>query len=123
MTRTPHPDETHSSRCVVAVVENLIDSAPLQEAAKRLDVPLVVANLRSAPGAWRRESPRLVVFDLALPGVMTLLADSGLQGIATIGFYPHVDQELRRAALEAGLGRAFPRSAFFSRLPALLAEP
>ena len=122
MTESPL-DAGLSSRRVVAVVENLIDAAPLQEAAKRLDVPLVVADLRSAAEACRRESPRLVVLDLALPGVVTLLRDPRLEGIATIGFYPHVDQELRRAALAAGLGRAFPRSAFFARLASLLANP
>jgi hypothetical protein len=33
-----------------------------------------------------------------------------LAGIATIGFYPHVDQELRRRALAAGFEVVVPRS-------------
>ena len=33
-----------------------------------------------------------------------------LEGVATVGFYPHVDQELRRRALAAGFDVVVPRS-------------
>jgi DNA-binding response OmpR family regulator len=33
-----------------------------------------------------------------------------LEGVATVGFYPHVDQETRRRADEAGFDRVVPRS-------------
>jgi CheY-like chemotaxis protein len=39
-----------------------------------------------------------------------LRAEGGLEGVATIGFYAHVDQETRRRALEAGFDRVIPRS-------------
>jgi DNA-binding response OmpR family regulator len=33
-----------------------------------------------------------------------------LEGVATVGFYPHVDQEIRRRADEAGVDVVVPRS-------------
>ena len=33
-----------------------------------------------------------------------------LEGVATVGFYPHVDQETRRRADEAGVDLVVPRS-------------
>ena len=33
-----------------------------------------------------------------------------LEGVATVGFYPHVDQETRRRADEAGIDVVVPRS-------------
>jgi hypothetical protein len=33
-----------------------------------------------------------------------------LEGVATVGFYPHVDQETRRRADDAGVDVVVPRS-------------
>jgi hypothetical protein len=49
-----------------------------------------------------------------------LRADHATRSIHVIGFYSHVDRELREAALAAGLDQVLPRSAFTVRLPALL---
>ncbi len=110
-------------RCVLAVIDNLFDAAPITEAAQRLGVQIVVTRPEEARQALERVTPRLVVLDLAGADVASLLRHPRLAGIPTIGFYPHVDQSLRESALKAGLGRAFPRSAFFARLPALLGDP
>jgi CheY-like chemotaxis protein len=61
------------------------------------------------------ESDALVV-DLTaegIDGVEVLRALSGggeLEGVATIGFYAHVDQETRKRALDAGFDQVVPRS-------------
>jgi hypothetical protein len=38
-----------------------------------------------------------------------------------VGFYPHVDQETRRAAEAAGVDDVLPRSTFTARLAELIA--
>ena len=43
-----------------------------------------------------------------------------LAGVATIGFYPHVDQELRRRALAAGYDVVVPRSRMAREADAVL---
>ncbi len=44
-----------------------------------------------------------------------------LEGVSTLGFYSHVDQETRRRAVEAGFDRVVPRSRM-AREAAALAE-
>jgi DNA-binding response OmpR family regulator len=43
-----------------------------------------------------------------------------LEGVATIGFYPHVEQEVRRRADEAGVDVVVPRSRMAREAPAVL---
>lgn len=45
-----------------------------------------------------------------------------LTGVATVGFYPHVDRELRRRALEAGYDVVVPRSRMAREAAAVLAS-
>jgi CheY-like chemotaxis protein len=39
-----------------------------------------------------------------------LREDGAIEGVPTIGFYAHVDQDTRRRAIEAGFDRVVPRS-------------
>ena len=67
----------------------------------------------------------MVLLDLEAPAEVLgrlLAKDATPGGIRAVGFYPHVRPDLRDSALKAGLERALPRSAFFERLQALLAE-
>jgi CheY-like chemotaxis protein len=60
--------------------------------------------------------PSVVVVDLTAadldgPGLVQSLSQSGeLQGARTLGFYAHVDAEVRRRAEAAGFDRVVPRS-------------
>ncbi len=45
-----------------------------------------------------------------------------LEGVATLGFYPHVDQETRRRAEEAGFDLVVPRSRMAREPGALVAS-
>lgn len=61
--------------------------------------------------------------DLDGPAVVEALAKSGdLDGVATLGFYAHVDQETRRRADGAGFDRVVPRSRMAREAPALVAS-
>ncbi len=71
-----------------------------------------------AEDAARAEAPRsdLLVVDLTadeFDGAMlveSMKMGRELEGVPTLGFYAHVDQETRRRAQEAGFDRVVPRS-------------
>ncbi|HEX2071930.1 MAG TPA: hypothetical protein VHF90_09830 [Thermoleophilaceae bacterium] len=59
----------------------------------------------------------VVVFDLTAegvdgPGLLVSMRERGEldEGVPTLGYYSHVDAEMRRRALEAGFSRVVPRS-------------
>ena len=113
-------------RRVVAVVPDLFFAARIAATAERLGVALELPAPAAALETIRRAPPDLVILDLHAPGdplglARALRADDATRAIHMLGFYSHVDRELREAALGAGLDQVLPRSAFTIRLPALLA--
>lgn len=112
-------------RRVVAVVPDLFFAARIAGTAERLGVALEMPAPAAAEETIRRASPDLVILDLHAPGdplelARALRADDATRSVHVVGFYSHVDRELRAAALAAGLDQVLPRSAFTVRLPALL---
>lgn len=102
---------------VAAYVPDLMDRSRIGAVADRLGADVVVVagpeELAGVAGA------DLVVVDLGRPGAIDAL--SGLGPVATVGFASHVDRDLLRRARTAGCGQVLARSAFFGRLPDLLA--
>ena len=109
-------------RAVVAISSQLMDGVAITEAARRLGISLTLTSPEHALEALGRESPALVVLDLAETQALQLLEQGELDAFRTIGYYPHVDRALRERALEAGASRVVPRSAFFGRLHEWLTE-
>ena len=76
-------------------------------------------GVRAAPG-------EVLVVDLGaedVDGVMlveSMRAGGELRGIATLGFYPHVEQETRRRAEAAGFDLVVPRSRMAREMGALV---
>jgi CheY-like chemotaxis protein len=111
---------------VIAVVPDLFFAAKITAVAKAAGVEVRFVSLPEALPRCRDDAPDLVLLDLHAPGdvpalVRALRADPATRPLAVVGFYSHVESATRAAALEAGVDRALPRSAFVSRLPALLA--
>jgi CheY-like chemotaxis protein len=81
------------------------------------------------PGAWAAvgAGADALVVDLAaedLDGVVlvdSMRSDGALRGVATIGFYPHVERETRARAEEVGFDLVVPRSRM-AREPGALVE-
>lgn len=108
---------------VLAVSAHLGDTVAITEAARRLGIPSAVATTpEAALASYRAARPTLVVVDLTLPGAVALVEGWIADRTPMLGFYPHIDRDLRERALRAGLQRVVPRSAFFKRLPELLAS-
>ncbi len=115
-----------SRRRVLALVPDLFFGARIGAAAKALDVEVEEVTAARALEACRANPPDLVIMDLhgagdPLAAARALKADAATRATPIVGFYSHVDQALRRAALAAGVDHVLPRSAFTARLAALLA--
>lgn len=111
-------------RLVRLVVPDLFFVARIQTAAAHLGVEIGMSTPASLADDCREPRPDLVIVDLYAEGVLdairALKADAGLAGVRVIGFYSHVDDATRRAALDAGIDEALPRSAFTVKLATLL---
>ena len=112
-------------RRVVAVVPDLLFLTRIAGTARAAGIELIpVAAGDAAAARCAAEPPDLIVLDLTGPGALPLAAalrdDPRTAAVPVVGFYPHVDQELRERAVAAGVGRALPRSAFVRGLAAIL---
>ena len=66
----------------------------------------------------------VIAVDLALPGLnlKALAATARERGAVIVGFYPHVDAELRRSAKAAGIEKLYARSKFLRETATILRE-
>jgi CheY-like chemotaxis protein len=113
-------------RRVLAIVPDLFFAAKIAAVARAAGVTVAFAAPAAALERCAAERPDLVLLDLhAGPGVPDLVrslkAEAAMSGVPLVGFHSHVDVAARRTALDAGLDRALPRSAFVAKLPGLLA--
>lgn len=112
---------------VVVVIEDLIFSTKIQGTARALGLDAQVVRTGEAlQEALDQGEVRLVVVDM---GLGNDTATTALRGAAshelkptTLAFYSHVQQELRRAAEEAGAHVVMVRSQFSEELPQLLKQ-
>ena len=114
---------------ILAIVDDLMFSSKLRNAAKALDVPLSFSrSVERALSDMRANTPSLVILDLnnpridALAIVAVMKGDATLAAVPTIGFAQHTEVDAINAARAAGVGQVLARSAFFDRLPELLAQ-
>ncbi|HEV2104983.1 MAG TPA: hypothetical protein VGU27_04575 [Candidatus Eisenbacteria bacterium] len=112
-------------RRVLAVVPDLFFAARIVATAKAAGVEVELCALAAAAARCAASPPALVLLDLHAPGeppelVRALKADPRTAGVPVVGFYSHVDDARRVAALAAGADAALPRSAFTARLAGLL---
>jgi CheY-like chemotaxis protein len=117
-----------SGRRVVTVVPDLFFAARIAEVARTLGVTLVECDASQAPARCREQPTGLVVLDLTagerpLALARALKAEEETRAIRIVGFYSHVEEALRAAALAAGVDEVLPRSAFTRRLPEILGAP
>jgi CheY-like chemotaxis protein len=112
---------------VIAAVDDVFFGAKIQETARHLNVPLsLVRSPEELAAQARSRRPALVIIDLNATGcrpldaIRTLKADPELRDTPTLGFFSHVQQDLKAAAAEAGCDRVIARSAFTAELPQIL---
>src|SRR6266403_3931921 len=116
------------SRKVIAIVDDLFFASKIRGTAEELGVTVRFArNADAMLSAARRDQPDLIIFDLnserTNPAEMArqLKADEQLRAITLLGFFSHVQIELRQEAEAAGFDQVLPRSAFTTQLNQILA--
>jgi CheY-like chemotaxis protein len=114
-------------RFIVAAVDDLFFQAKIRAAAEHLNA--IVRFARSVPEVMElahEELPMLIVVDLhahkfdPLQLARELKADEARKHIPLLGFYSHVEAQLRRRAIEAGYKQVIARSAFAKNLADIL---
>jgi len=112
------------SHSVLMIVPDLFFATRIREVAAATGVVLHDATAATAVQAITTHAPGLAIVDLqgsAEPGTLVRTLREADARLRIVGFFPHVDEALRTAALEAGADQVLPRSAFTRRLPELLA--
>jgi PleD family two-component response regulator len=119
--------QNHSKKKILAVVEDLLFTVKISDAAKRAG--LEVEFLKSEKDVIDKathEKPLLIILDLNFSAVEPLNLISKLKSngemkqISVIGYLSHVQGELKQQAQEAGANIVIARSAFSQNLQQIL---
>jgi CheY-like chemotaxis protein len=111
---------------IVAVLDDLLFTVKINEAAKRAGQPVVFVKSEKDALDQAALLPSLVIIDLncgvldPLRLIRSLKADENLRKVRVIGYVSHVQGELKQAAQQAGCDIVLARSAFSQNLPQLL---
>jgi CheY-like chemotaxis protein len=116
------------SKAILAVVDDLFFLSKIRQTALSLGVEVVAVQPFELCARLAAQAPGGVLVDLnhrsgaALEAVRALKADAAAAQVPVVGFFSHVQEELGRAAREAGCDRVMARSVFTRQLPQLLGE-
>ena len=115
------------NRRVLAAVDDIFFAAKIRGTAGALGVEYGSArDAAAAVESARANPPSVVVADLHAtrcdPFALaeSFKSDAALASVPLVGFFSHVQTELKDRALRAGFDHVMPRSAFVSRLPEIL---
>ncbi|HZB45101.1 MAG TPA: hypothetical protein VE360_07650 [Pyrinomonadaceae bacterium] len=115
------------NRRVIAAVSDMLFASKIRGTAERLNVTVDFA--RTEDGLFdyaKAEVPSLIILDLhdtrldPFTLAARLKSDEQLRDVPLVAFFSHVETELQRKALEAGVEHVLPRSVFTRRLPDIL---
>jgi CheY-like chemotaxis protein len=115
------------NRRVIAAVSDMLFASKIRGTAEQLNVTVNFA--RTEDGLFdsaKADVPSLILLDLhetrldPIALAARLKADEQLRAVPLVAFFSHVETELRRRAVEAGVDHVLPRSVFNSRLADIL---
>ncbi|MCA1634430.1 MAG: response regulator [Acidobacteria bacterium] len=115
------------NRRVLAAVQDIFFASKIRGTAEQLNITVEFAASADALfDTAKADVPSLIILDLHAEKLdpfalaARLKADEQLRQVPLVGFYSHVQTEIRERALSAGVDRVMPRSAFTNRLPQIL---
>jgi CheY-like chemotaxis protein len=115
------------NRRVIAAVSDMLFASKIRGTAEHINVTVDFA--RTADGLFdsaKTDLPALIILDLhdtrlgPFELAARLKADEQLRAVPLVGFFSHVETELKRRAVEAGVEHVLPRSVFTRRLAEIL---
>lgn len=112
------------ARTIIALVSDLLIESRIEATAQLQGLTVKTATPADVSEMIRALKPSLVIADLALPvlDLDALTSVAGEKKVPVIGFHPHVDVQLRRAAQRAGVAYVYPRSRFLRDMGKLIGE-
>ena len=115
------------SQTVISVVDDMFFASKIRAVAEAASVEISFPRSQEAVVSKARETkPGLIVVDLHNQRIdpvalaRELKADEELRGIRLLGFFSHVQTELKSNALSAGFDDVIPRSVFARDLEQIL---
>ncbi len=115
------------NRRVIAAVSDMLFASKIRGTAEHLNVTVDFARTEAGLFDYAKtEVPSLFILDLhetrfdPFALAARLKADEQLRAVPVVAFFSHVETELRRKALEAGVEHVLPRSVFTQRLGEIL---
>lgn len=114
-------------RNIIAAVDDMFFAAKIRATAESLGVRVRFARSEEAAiEACEAELPELIIVDLHSQKISAealakrLKADERFKNVRLLGFFSHVEMDLRERALASGFDEVIPRSAFSKNLPEIL---
>jgi CheY-like chemotaxis protein len=115
------------SGVIIAVVDDMFFASKIRAVAEAVGVEVSFPRSREALVEKAHETkPQLIVVDLhnqkfdAVALAKDLKSDERLREVPLVGFFSHVQTELRQNALAAGFDQVLPRSVFSNDLKNIL---
>jgi len=117
----------NSNPKIIAVLDDLIFSSKIREAARTLSIDLeFIRNPNGLAHKIESEKPSLIIFDLnsktfnPLQTIINLKSSPELRNIPVLGYLSHVQAELKEQAVKSGCDLVLPRSRFSRELREIL---
>ena len=113
---------------IVAVLNDLMFTVKIQEAAKRAGLEPVFVKTQQHALSQAKEKPAVIILDLnyaeaaPLETIEKIKADGESSSVALVGYVSHVQADLKRAAEERGCDTVIARSVFSQNLPRILSR-
>jgi len=110
-------------QAIIAVVDDMFFAAKIRAVAEAVGVEISFPRTLEALIQKARETkPRLIIVDLHNQKIDSneLARELKSDGVRLLGFFSHVQTDLRKNALSAGFDQVIPRSVFARDLPTIL---
>jgi CheY-like chemotaxis protein len=117
---------TNSKKTIVAVLNDLMFTVKIQEAAKRAGLNVVFVKSQPEALEQAKENPAVIILDLnmsslePLDTIARLKSNEQTSKISLLGYVSHVQGDLKLAAQQQGCDTVIARSAFSQNLPTIL---
>ena len=115
------------SQNIIVAVDDMLFMSKIRATAENLNVTLrFMRNIDTLFSVAAESRPALIIVDLHIQKLdplelaRRLKSDEELATVPLLGFYSHVETELRDQAQSAGFDQVMPRSAFSANLPQIL---
>jgi CheY-like chemotaxis protein len=125
--KNPGVERALMSKVVIAAVDDMFFASKIRAVAEGVGVRVRFArSAEEAVAAARDEAPSLVLADLhsqkcdPFSLAERFKADEALRAVPLVGFFSHVQTELKQRAEQSGYDRVMPRSAFTKNLAEIL---